>query len=227
MKTNCSTFILALALSACSLFPAYGQKTEGKTETENKSESLSSRQAPKHLFLFEIDPLPYLLGGAGGHFGWTPKNNKHFAFGIGFIAGPELPDALHNMSAKNKDQGWQLKVNQGAALWTHYYFQSPHKGWFTGLQLITQELELSNKHFPNQKDRTNTLMLAISTGYVWYPIRDVNLYLRPWAGFGFQKTIKTTFEPEKVTPEMRIGDREYDLPAILPFATFHVGYNFR
>lgn len=123
--------------------------------------------------------------------------------------------------------GWRLKVNQGAGLWTHYYFKQPNKGWFTGLQVITQEMELRNNAFPGQKDRTNILMLAVPTGYVWYPIKNVNLFLRPWAGLGFQKTIKSTFEPEKVTPEMVIGEREYHLPSVIPFATFHVGYTFR
>lgn len=223
MRTHVIIIILIFAFAVSTVSLVRAQEPDRKSSNQTKKE-----QTPpsKHQFLIEVDPLPYLLGGMGGHFGWTPKNNKHLAYGVGLVVGPEFPDAMHNMNANNRDQGWNLKVNQGAGLWAHYYFKRTNKGWFTGLQVFTQEMELSNDNFPGQSDRTNVLMLAIPTGYVWYPIEHFNLYLRPWAGFGFQKVIKSTFEPGKVTPEMNVGNKEYHLPPFVPFATFHIGYSF-
>lgn len=226
MNSGHKLILLLLILSGSTIISASAQVAGKKTEKEMSSKEDEFSPVPKHIFIVEIDPLPYLWGGAGGHFGWTPKGNKHFAYGAGIIAGPELPDAVHNMSSKNKNQGWHLKVNQGASLWTHYYYRQPNKGWYSGLQLITQEMKLTNDHFPGEADRTNTLIVALSTGYVWYPSKKVNLYLRPWAGLAYQKTIKSTFEPGEVTPEMVVGDREYHLSSLLPFATFHIGYKF-
>jgi len=179
-----------------------------------------------HIFMAEVDPIPYLLGGVGGHFGWIPKKSEHFAFGIGFISGPEFPDAIINMDSKNKNQGWHLKINQGMGLWTQYYFKEKNQGWFAGLQLFTQEMELSNDDFPGETNRTNVLMIALQVGYVWYPLKKARLYIRPWAGFGYQDIVKGTLEPGKVTPDMVIGNKEYNLNKFMPFATFHIGYVF-
>lgn len=131
------------------------------------------------------------------------------------------------MNKKSKGQGWNLKVNQGLGIWTQYYFKSKNGGWFTGLQLFSQKFKLGNDNYPGQYDRTNIVMLALQLGYIWYPVKKLNLYLRPWAGFGLQKARDGIFKPEKVNSEMTIGSKEYHMDPIQPFVTFHIGYTFR
>lgn len=225
MKTVLYTIVLIIFLITSTLPFVLAQDNS----VNGRKDVAATEEAPlqaKQQFTVEIDPLVFFLGGIGGHFGWTPKNNKHFTYGVGFVAGPEFPEAFNNMNSKNKGQGWNIKVNQGASIWIHYYFKQPNKGWFSGLQLITQEVKLTNDDYPGQSDLTNTLLLNLSAGYVFYPIKKINLFLRPWAGIALQKTIKTSFEPDMVNPEMVIGDKEYDLSGILPFATVHLGYRF-
>lgn len=180
----------------------------------------------EHIFIVEIDPLPFAMGGVGGHFGWSPKKSAHFSFGLSMIAGPEYPDFFININDKNRDQGWGVKINQGMGLWSHYYFREKNEGWFAGLQLFTQEMELSNENFPGETDKTNTVMVAAQGGYMWYPFPKTNLYLRPWAGFGYQDVVSGSFEPDEVDPDLELGDRTFHLNKFMPFATFHIGWAF-
>jgi hypothetical protein len=178
------------------------------------------------MYSFEIDPLPYIMGGVGGHIGFTPKKSDHVSFGLSFISNMNYPDALINISDKNKDMGWHMKINQGMGIWTHYYFKEANEGWFAGLQLFTQEAQLENDDYPNEINRTNLVMAAFQAGYHIYPFKNISLYLRPWAGFGYQTAISATFEPDAVTKDMIIGEKEYDLNNFMPFATIHIGYTF-
>lgn len=180
----------------------------------------------KHQFLVEVDPIPYALGGFVGHFGWSPKTIESFTFGLSVIGGLEFPDAYINIEKENRDKGWNLKVNQGIGVWAHYYFKRKNKGWFTGLQLFTQEFKLTNDNYPGEVNRTNTVSTAFQIGYLWYPFKKGGLYFRPWGGFGFQNAIGASFEPGEVTKDMRIGEDTYKLTRFMPFATLHIGYRF-
>ena len=89
MKTTIQTLFLAIAMIGCNFPSAFAQEAEEKTALTKASVQDKTQSNAKPVFIVEIDPLPYLWGGAGGHFGWTQKNSRHFAFGVGFIAGPE------------------------------------------------------------------------------------------------------------------------------------------
>jgi hypothetical protein len=204
-------YLALLFIFGISSFRASAQTTEQK----NKSE-----------FMVEIDPLPYIMGGAGGHFGWSPKKSKHFTFGLSFIAQTNYPKTFVELDSKNKEMGWSVKINQGMGLWTHYYFDIKNKAWFVGMQFFTQEMELTNDNFPRETDRTNTILIAAQAGYLWYPFKKERFYLRPWAGFGYQSVISGTIEPDKVDPDLRIGDKEYHLATLMPFASIHFGFRF-
>lgn len=174
----------------------------------------------------EVDPIPIALGGFSAHFGLAHKKSKHMVYGISLAYGIKMPDAIINLNNKNKDQGWNVRINQGMGLWMNYHFKEPLNGWFAGLQVFTQELELQNDDFPGESDRTNTLNTTLQFGYIWYPFKNTGLFLRPWAGLGYQTVIDGSFEPEKVDADLDIGDKTYDLNPWMPFATVHIGYSF-
>lgn len=180
----------------------------------------------RHILMLEVDPLPYAMGGVGGHIGWQPRKSAHFAGGLSLIAGAQLPGGMVKFQSRDSGEGWHMRINQGMGLWGHYYFTKRAEGWFVGLQMFTQETELSHDGIPGETNRTNQVLIAAQAGYAWYPFPKLNFYLRPWAGVGYQKAISGTFEPGEVTPDMSIGDQTYKLRRILPFATLHIGYAF-
>lgn len=102
LRTSLLSLILLWALSGS----AFAQKATKSAGSEISSAAPASSPGSAHVFLVEVDPLPYLLGGMGGHFGWTPKNSKHLAFGIGFVAGPEFPQKQgYGLAAESQSRG--------------------------------------------------------------------------------------------------------------------------
>jgi hypothetical protein len=187
---------------------------------------LHAQEKDKHEFLIEADPLPFIMGGVAAHFGWSPKKSEHLTIGLAFVAQIKYPDAFIELDARNKDMGWGVKINQGMGLWSQYYFRKKNDGWFAGLQLFTQEMELTNENFAGETDRTNTVLIALQGGYLWYPFSRQKFYLKPWAGIGYQSVISGTIEPDKVDPDLNVGNLEYHLTPLMPFATVHLGYRF-
>lgn len=180
----------------------------------------------RNEFLIEVDPIPFILGGAGGHFSWSPRSAEHFIFGVSFLAQADLPNAFVNLNDINKNKGWQVKINQGLGFYSQYYFDKNGNSWFAGMQLFTQEMELKNDQFPGESDRTNLILLAFQAGYHWYPFKKTNIFIKPWVGIGYQNVISGTFDTDNVDPDLDVGTLEYELPPIMPFATVHFGYRF-
>jgi hypothetical protein len=181
----------------------------------------------RSIFAVEADPIvPLILHGIGGHLMWQPKTSRHFVFGFAVVAFGKMPDFIINMDSKNKDQGWKYKINQGFGVETEYYYKQPNMGWFTGLQLFTQEIDLTNRNVPFVTEhRTNTGMAVITTGYKWFPFKKQHFYLKPWGGFGYSGIIKGAFS-SKVIPNTIVGNYEYHLQKFTPFATVHIGFKF-
>ncbi len=184
------------------------------------------KEPQRSRFYIETDPLPLFLGGVSGHFGWSPAKLPSFTFGLGLAGGIEYPDAFINMTEENRDQGWEVRINQGMGIWAHYHFSDDRNGWFAGIQLFTQEMRLKNADFPGETDDTNTVMMSLQGGYLWYPFSKAGFYLRPWGGFGFQSTVSGSFEPDRVDPDLIVGDKGFVLARFMPFATVHIGYSF-
>ncbi len=181
----------------------------------------------KSFFAVEVDPIvPIGLNGIGGHLIWQPKNAKHFVYGFAFLAFGEKPDFILKMESKNKDKGWKYKINQGFGIEAEYYYKIPNKALFTGIQLFTQEIDITNSNEPAVNEhRTNTGMAVITTGYKWYPFKKQHFYLKPWGGVGYSGIIKGAFSA-KVIPNTIVGNYEYHIQRFTPFATVHIGYKF-
>jgi len=212
MKIIFNPIIIAVVMLLISL-----QVTAQTNTTENT----------KSFFAVEVDPIvPVVLNGIGGHFMWQPKNAKHFVYGLAFVALGEKPDFILKTESKNKGKGWKYKINQGFGVEAEYYYKTTHKAWFTGIQLFTQEIDITNSNEPSVKEhRTNTGMAVITTGYKWFPFRKQHFYLKPWGGIGYSGIIKGAFS-SKVIPNTIVGNYEYQIQKFTPFATVHVGYKF-
>lgn len=157
---------------------------------------------------------------------WKPKNSNHFVIGLAVIVGGELPSFIINLNSKNKDMGWNYKINQGFGLEIEYYFKKANKSWFSGLQFITQEINLTNDNVPAvDEHRTNIGMAVITTGYKWYPLKKEHFYLKPWAGIGFSGVLNGAFSSEVIS-NTDVGPYTYEIAPIAPYAALHIGYQF-
>lgn len=212
LKINKTVFILTLL---CFSFNTNAQVDSTQTKIK------------KSTFSIEIDPIvPLALKGIGGHFIWQPKKSKHLVFGFAFIALGKMPDFILNSNNQNKNKGWNYKINQGFGLESEYYFKQVNQGLFSGIQLFTQEINITNDNVPTVKEhRTNIGMAVATIGYKWYPFKKKHFYLKPWAGIGYSNIIKGAFS-SKIIPNTIVGSYEYNIQKITPFATIHIGYKF-
>jgi hypothetical protein len=192
---------------------------------EAQDSALKSIQ--KSTFSVEIDPtVPIVLHGFSGHLMWKPKNSNHVVYGLAIIVGGELPSFVINLNSKNKDMGWNYKINQGLGLEMEYYYKQANIAWFSGLQLFTQEINLTNDNVPSvEEHRTNTGMAVITTGYKWSPFKSEHFYIKPWAGIGFSGVLNGAFSSE-VIPNTEVGSYTYHISPVTPYAAIHLGYNF-
>ncbi|MDX2174149.1 MAG: hypothetical protein SFY56_13685 [Bacteroidota bacterium] len=181
----------------------------------------------KNKWAVEIDPLiPFALKGIGFHVFVSPKKLPRFNFGLGIIANGRLPDFIINTDAKNKDMGWIYKINQGAGFEFEYYLKEQNNKWFTGIQLFTEEINITNSNEPSIKQhRTNIGMAVVRFGYNWQPFKNVRFYAKPWFGLGYTDIISAAFSKD-VIPNTQVGNYEYNIQPLTPFATVHLGYKF-
>ena len=118
----------------------------------------------------EIDPIvPLVLHGYGAHYMFAPDESKHFVFGATIIAAATMPSFVINTDPVNKNEGWHVRINQGFGLEGEYHFVNTTKGPFVGIQLFTQEINITNDNEPSvEKHRTNTGMSGLLAGYKVY-----------------------------------------------------------
>jgi hypothetical protein len=190
--------------------PSFGQEDQGR-------------------FHLEVDPLPYLFGGSVGHFGWSLGSEVPWMLGFSLIHSVDLPQALTNANPSNAEADWAMRINRGLGIWGQFYPVGQPEGWFLGLQLFTQEIELSREGHTGT-NRTNLGLAAAQVGYLWHWETEGQKapawYIRPWLGVGFQGILPASFEPGAVTSHMRLGDSAYQLDPWQFFGSIHLGHRF-
>ena len=193
-----------------------------------RSQDTISHVIQKSTLSFEVDPIvPIALHGFSGHLMWKSKKSTHFVFGLAVIVRGKLPPFIINLNSKNRDMGWNYKINQGLGLEAEYYYKEANKGWFSGVQLFTQEINITNDNAPDIKEhRTNTGMAVITSGYKWYPFKKKeHFYIKPWASIGYSGIMKGAFSKE-VIPNTKVGSYTYNISRFTPYAAVHLGYTF-
>lgn len=117
---------------------------------------------------------------------------------------------------KNKDEGWNVRINSAYSLFGEYYFKEANSKWFVGLQLGIQNYKNTNDVFLDQTSKYSNILIMPSLGYNWQPF-SIPLYVKPWVGLSY-----TT----QLSGENSIAGKEYNIAPLLPFITLHVGYTF-
>lgn len=199
MTTKLKSSIVLLGLA----FTSLSVSAQGVENAETKTK-----------FSIEIDPATFVFKGYSAHFRVQPKNCDHLLFGVGIYA-MDMPSVLVDFNKKNKDEGWDVRLNQGIGLFGEHHFTEVNRKWFVGAQMSIQEYKIENEIITGSEKFTNFLAM----GYFGYTIKPFksNLYIKPWAGIGY-----TT----KISGINTLGTFEYDIAPVSMFATLHIGYTF-
>jgi hypothetical protein len=169
----------------------------------------------KTKFSIEIDPATFAFNGYGIHFRLQPKGCEHLLVGFGTYA-MDLPDLLVNFNNKNKDEGWNVRINQGYSLFAEHHFTEVNRNWFVGTQIGIQEFKIENSNITGSEKFTNILTMGYF-GYTIKPFKN-NLYIKPWAGIGYTS---------KISGKNTLETLVYDIAPLTMFATLHIGYTFK
>lgn len=161
----------------------------------------------------EIDPATFAFEGYGLHVRYSPEDCTHLLFGVGVYA-MNMPDELVNFNSRNKDMGWDVRLDNGLGIFAEHHFSTVNSGWFAGLQSGIQEYEISLENPDRTEGFTNLLLMSYG-GYTWQ--WENGIYIKPWAGFGYTS---------KISGSNSIGEKEYDIAPLAMFATLHIGYSF-
>jgi hypothetical protein len=176
----------------------------------------TSAQERTTLFAVEIDPTTYMLKGYSLHLRIKPAGCDKWMIGAGTY-GLNLPDMLVNLNPKNKNEGWDVRINSAYALYGEYYFKEANQRWFIGEQVGVQNFKISNDTESSaDQAKFRNILLMTYFGYSWHP-GNGDFYIKPWAGLGYT---------HKVLGYTTVGNLYYDVAPIFPFVTLHLGYNF-
>lgn len=195
LKTGIAMIMLTIGLST--------QSQAQKEETTNKTK-----------YSIEIDPATFVFNGYGIHFRLQPKGAKHLLLGLGTYA-MDMPDLLVDLNKNNKNEGWNIRINQGYSLFVEHHLKEVNRKWFVGTQIGIQEYKIGNENISENERFTNILAMGYF-GYTIKPFKN-NFYIKPWAGIGYTS---------RITGDNSLGTSEYDIAPITMFATLHLGYTF-
>jgi len=168
----------------------------------------------KTKFSIEIDPATFAFKGYSAHIRIQPKTSNHLLFGVGIYA-MDFPDVFVDFNSKNKDKGWDVRLNQGYGFFGEHHFTEVNRKWFIGTQISIQEYKIKNESISGSEKFTNFLAMGYF-GYTIKPFKN-NMYIKPWMGIGYTS---------KISGNNTLGNLEYDISPITMFATFHIGYTF-
>jgi hypothetical protein len=165
-------------------------------------------------FSIETDPATFLLSGYALHFRMKPAEISRLVIGAGTYS-MKLPTPIVNLNTNNKNEGWDVRIKNAYSLYAEYYFKEAFSKFFAGVQAGIQNYSVTKTNEGvSSKYRTITFMPMI--GYTWLPF-NFPLYIKPWMGVGYNAKIAGT---------TLVGSNEYEVPRLMPFFTFHVGYKF-
>lgn len=154
-------------------------------------------------FDVEVEPIAYILGGAGGHVGYQRGSWNYTveAFGL------DLPEALHG------NEGFNAEL-LGLEFHTERSLREGPGGFYVGPEVSVSHLAVTNAA-SGETERRVGYSIGVRGGYRWYTGLG-NLYLSPVVGLSYSLNA----EP------IRIGDESFDTAAFGPWGTVGIGWSF-
>ncbi len=162
----------------------------------------------------ELDPAPFILGGYSFSLKYSPKNMPKTAF-MASVYGSDFPNSM--MSKENQENGWtNLKLETSYAVFAEFYLKNNRRGFYYGpsMFLYNKSVELSST---NEITKFRTLYPNLRAGYVWYPFKNINLYLNPWFNIGSEINIDNNNS---------LNGIDYKPSKFYYIVALHIGYSF-
>lgn len=162
----------------------------------------------------EFDPITTAMEARNLLVHLEPKATPHWTFGaIAFAA--DFPDWVDDlMSYRNRDAGFDSRIELSWGLATDYYLDPRRQGLHVGAIAFVWNYRVARN---GDVTRFSNLEIMPRAGYRYFPFRQVAIYLDAFAGL--QAELHLT------------GDHEVDgvdvkATPLLPFGTVHLGYHF-
>ncbi len=162
----------------------------------------------------ELDPAPFILGGYSFSLKYSPKNMPKTAF-MASVYSSDLPNSM--MSKENQENGWtNSKLETSYAVFAEFYLKNNRRGFYYGpsIFLYNKSVELSST---NEIAKFRTLYPNLRAGYVWYPFKNINLYLNPWFNIGSEINIDNNNS---------LNGIDYEPSKFYYIVALHIGYSF-
>lgn len=173
--------------------------------------TVGGRAAAAPTVMVETDPSTFALGGFAAHARVAPRQS-HWIGGLGAYA-LDLPQVLVGLDAANRDQGWHVRLQLGAAAFVDYAFAGEARGWFVGVEAALQRYRYTRDAMPGAATALDAVVMP-RAGYRWQPWTS-GFYVLPWLGVGYQG---------QLTGARTVADRTYRLGHVVPYAAVHVGW---
>lgn len=151
----------------------------------------------------EIEPLAYVLGGAGGHVGYQ---GSRWSYTLEVFT-LTVPRRLHgNEEFEAAPLGMELHVERS--------FGEGSGGWYAGPEIGVKRLEVTHESTGTQRAHVR-YGVGVRGGYQWFPGWG-QLYLSPVAGLVY------TLNSEPI----RIQNETFETGPLTPFVTVGLGWSF-
>ncbi len=104
----------------------------------------------------------------------------------------------------------------GYAVFAEFYLKNNRRGFYYGpsIFLYNKSVELSST---NEIAKFRTLYPNLRAGYVWYPFKNINLYLNPWFNIGSEINIDNNNS---------LNGIDYEPSKFYYIVALHIGYSF-
>lgn len=161
-----------------------------------------AQQAPTNHLEIEIEPVAYLLGGAGGHVGYQTGRWTYTLE----VFGLTVPRSLHG------NEGFEASP-LGAEIHFERSFGGERGGFYAGPEIGVNQLTVTHKPSGERATRIR-YGIGVRGGYQWYPGWG-DLYVSPVAGLVY------TLNSESV----RIRNHRFKTGPVTPFVTVGLGWS--
>lgn len=166
------------------------------------SATAQAQPGARHLDV-EVEPVAYVLGGAGGHVGYQIGNWNYTVE----VFGLTVPEALHG------NDGFEA-APLGAEFHAERSFGASPGGFYAGPEVGVSRLKVTHQA-SGQSETPTRYSVGVRGGYRWYPGLG-GLYLSPVVGLVY------TLNAQAVDIE---GDT-FESGPLTPFATVGIGWSF-
>ncbi|MEZ4364109.1 MAG: hypothetical protein R3B48_28305 [Kofleriaceae bacterium] len=176
--------------------------------------SVSPARAERGPVAVEFDPITTTLGARNLLVHIEPAAVPHWTFGVIAFAA-DFPDWVdHLMSYRNRDAGFDSRIELSGGVATDYYLDAARHGVHVGVIAFVWNYRVARN---GDVARFANLEVLPRVGYRYFPFLEVALYLDAFAG------LQTEL---RLTGDDVVDGSEVKTTPILPFGTVHVGYHF-